>query len=514
MVLAGCIPVTSLCCISRPVFNKIDAPISLSAYSNVKGDKAILAVDAGVTVFTGVTYDSSITGLTFRGGAGAIAIETNNLDTARIDIIDCNFFSQTGAAITESATSNSTLLVIDRCKFYLNGRVLDMGNGDKTTIRDSWVTCGHATSAFRTAGGVLNIVGMLGVPSVTTGAWIETTGGNVVVERSRFGGEGGGRAIVNSSTGPDLTYPTIPSFLTVQNCEVYSTTHAMRFYDVPNVVIFRDNYGLEDNDGIVWDSTIPAATQLAMINAYIDIQPTVGQITATGDNTASGAPVPQAMAMLAVARRRPQAARTSDYLLTADLWLTLHANQSAYGMASTAASVTGGSPTLNVFGHNIQAYVATAVGSNHLLHWTTAMNSAPAGWYTFVAWVEVTAKSVSAVVVGSNAFERFDLGIGRHLVALPFYYDSALSSSAKVGVTIQDVPVGAAWGISTCRIWAGSLARQATPHAVVYGNAAPASGIWATGDQVINAAAVGGSVMGWVNIGYPNTWKAMPSLAP
>ena len=122
--------------------------------------------------------------MTFRAGAVAISIKTANLDTSRIDILNCEFHNQTTACIRTDSTSNSTCLVIQRNKFvvienssylYGGGYVGYFERADQLYFDYNWVTCDSPT-AFYVGLCNFNLYKCLMVPLPGLVQWIDNYG--------------------------------------------------------------------------------------------------------------------------------------------------------------------------------------------------------------------------------------------------------------------------------------------------------------------------------------------------
>ena len=228
-------------------------------YQWFKGEQAIIVMSAGVTAFGGIGYVNKFEGLIFRGGACAISIKTNNVDSTTIDVANCEFHNQSVACIQSDATSNSTLLNVSHSKFIqkaADGYVLKTLTGDQTYFRNNWVTCG-AQVAFYNGTAVLTIAECLLVPveniALAGGRWVDNYN-TVTLDNVRFGGEGGGATLVRNFADMDITGPVVPTKITVRNCTVYIGRYVIEFYKLPNAVEFVNNYGMPDSDGFYFDS--------------------------------------------------------------------------------------------------------------------------------------------------------------------------------------------------------------------------------------------------------------------
>jgi hypothetical protein len=223
-----------------------------------KGDASILTLSPGVVCFGGLGFNHKIEGLTFRGGASAISIKTNNIDTTRIDIVNCEFNNQTDSCIRTDATSNSTLLVISRCKFTQYGSAVGAGayvgkflSGDQIVIENSWISNGSDCCFYN--GALLQLKNVLGVPTenmnLAAGRWVDNYGAFSATD-TRFGGEGGGAVIVRNyfnglATG--VVYPALTiGSVYLENCALFPRAIGadggviLAYGGLPGSIVIRD----------------------------------------------------------------------------------------------------------------------------------------------------------------------------------------------------------------------------------------------------------------------------------
>ena len=198
-------------------------------YQFLQGDCAIIQAAAGVTVFGGVGYQNKFHGLTFRGGATAISIKTANLDTAMIEIFECEFWRQSAQSIAIDATSNSTLVNVSHSKYASysgDGEFLNAQSCDFFKIDHCWLSCGAPVCIYF-SGFNLAIFNTVGVPysdltnSSGTGHWIDANlYSSIHCVDTRFGGEFAGAPIVywNVNTLDYAPYPSISPEVVFENC--------------------------------------------------------------------------------------------------------------------------------------------------------------------------------------------------------------------------------------------------------------------------------------------------------
>lgn len=204
-------------------------------YFTVIGERSLIVADAGVTVFGGVGFNNTFQGLVFRKGAVAISVKTANLDTAAININNCEFQDQSSAHITTDATSQSTILNINQCKFYQKtaAQSFTFLTGDVVNINNSWITANTAGAAIHNAAGRLNLTDLLMVPLATlasSGRWIDNYGNYLHCKNVRFGGEFAGAPIVYNYK--DFTtataFPYISGQILIDGCLLYTNSTSTR----------------------------------------------------------------------------------------------------------------------------------------------------------------------------------------------------------------------------------------------------------------------------------------------
>lgn len=219
----------------------ISDEIRLGAYANVASDsRAIIEQKTGSeNIFTFHDgYTVQVRGLRFLGGASQIAFDNKNIDGSSLDISECEFQLSGGPAIYTHGTWKpddvhlSASLTINRSKFIKPRQVL-RNVCDYAILRDCWVLLRHDnfapdSAAFVNTAGTLMFDNLIGVPDlhpetylpnfkpVERTRWVDNYG-SLLVERSRFGGEGGGIPIVHHFGQPDAAYPFMGQVVSIQN---------------------------------------------------------------------------------------------------------------------------------------------------------------------------------------------------------------------------------------------------------------------------------------------------------
>lgn len=273
-----------------------DAAVAVPSYVRLRAEGAVLVEPTGlIDFFTGLAYQADVSGFRFRGGRRHLSVATNNVDGCVINIDDCHFDTPAEACIYIDATSASTLVNAARSRCIgINGtaRVIKQLSGDKVTFKDAWVQ-GNTDYFFENQGGMLELDSLLTVPGAAGGAWVKlTTAGELQASRLRFGGELGGKTLVECHTGPDLVYPMVPRRVIIRDSQCYATGYVATFYDMPNIVEFSGCHGLQDNDGIWFDPAMPAASKTPAAGwSYWRVAPSAAPVALVGDATVIAAVV-------------------------------------------------------------------------------------------------------------------------------------------------------------------------------------------------------------------------------
>lgn len=251
---------------------RITGTLSAGAYAVLLGERAIIEqTDPSSDSLKASGYRNEFSGLMFLGGRRAIVLNTNNVDTCTPKITSCQFYHLTGPAIETEEPSNSTLLVIRDCLFIQCDQVL-VARCDKAVVQDCWVTSRREMKdkAVFENRGRLHIERVLGVPGVNRDndqRWIDNYG-SISCVGVRFGGEGAGFCAINNYASYDYTYPVTPSFILLDDCDIYALGNPKRkaaIYcnEIPNQIIVRANHGFADLPLIQIDDKIDLDTYFA-----------------------------------------------------------------------------------------------------------------------------------------------------------------------------------------------------------------------------------------------------------
>ena len=222
---------------------RISGEITFGGYSNVLSDGKAIVEQTGncrTFVFPG-GYTVALSGIRFVGGTNQIHYSNANVDTSIIIIEKCEFQWSSDFAIYTIGTTDGHLsanLVVADSKFVYPRQVLHNAC-DAATIRDCWVSIGKRnfaadSAAFVNRSGVLMFENMFGVPffsdsgdhstagtkSVNQGVrWVDNYG-DLLVRRSRFGGECAGIPIVHHFGKPSEVYPWMGQTISIETSQI------------------------------------------------------------------------------------------------------------------------------------------------------------------------------------------------------------------------------------------------------------------------------------------------------
>lgn len=500
-----------------------DTPNYLT-YVTVSGENAIISQNAGVTAFMGVGTMVSFEYLLFQGGAGAIKISTNNVDTSVIRVINCSFLNYSNNCIWLDANSASTQLTVNGCRFSIplaatagSQQVLKAQTGDFITFTDCWISHKSTTTAFENDS-VLYLNRICGVPmpdSPGTGpaqlpSWVINRN-QVSAKNCRFGGEGGGVAIavVDNFAPSDTSYPVIPSLVEVVDCDVYSRGTAVRFSAIPNIVNLSNNRGLVDTKPFVFTSAVPSTdiSNIGSVNSSFVAENNSKQYTNSVFYDATTSPI---------VRESIPRINDREFLSAtpATSSLVVNAQATIGGFTPTFAN-SSISRTTNTNSFGVEGYVYTATSNDafFIQGYQTMLSGLSAGVKTAVFDVENDTNFSLPVFFTAGNFQvsNFILPSGRHTLCVPFYYDTGISP--KVEFAAYGVPNTAALTLRKVRVYNGRVMVSGQTASLV-GTAAPTTGTFYRGDTVY-IPPVAGSYIGYVctTAGSPGTWKTFGAIS-
>jgi hypothetical protein len=229
-------------------------------------------LDRTTDMFIGTyVWRTSISGFTFYGGRHQLYIGNPNTDTGNIRIERCDFYSAGGVAIYLRQGSNSTQVTMRNCKFQGCDQVL-VNYTDKCVLADSWITTDPSMldkGAIVNYGVLLleNICGVTGVTASNDQRWIDNYHG-VTCRNVRFGGEDAGLTPVVNFASYDYTYPIDPTWVVLDNCDIYALGNPKRkgavyLEAVPNVIEINKCRGLIDIPILNYSPSLDLNTALA-----------------------------------------------------------------------------------------------------------------------------------------------------------------------------------------------------------------------------------------------------------
>lgn len=234
---------------------RLSKPLTPTCNMQGEGNPILEQPDPNTDIISNdYTWRWHISGFTFLGGRHQLNVGNPNIDTGRIAISNCVFQNASGVAINIGEKTASTQLVITDCIFITCRQVL-VNHCDMARMADTWITTSPAMkeqAVFENHGWLL-LEHICGVPAVVMDndqRWIDNYGG-VTCRNVRFGGEDGGFTAVVNKVRYDYTYPVIPSYVVLEDCNVYCINNPKRraaiwLDEVPNQVIIRGCTGFPD----------------------------------------------------------------------------------------------------------------------------------------------------------------------------------------------------------------------------------------------------------------------------
>ena len=227
---------------------KLNGSITLANISLRGEDAVILQNDPAAITFNYTDFWSvRVTGLTFNGGKGHVAVINDNLDKSLFFVDHCRFFHCSGTALETRHGAQSCLFTVKNCEFIRCICSID-SDSDWTVIRDNWIMNDEKmldSAVIVNRHGVMTVDNLLGVP-LCNGAnqrWIDNYG-SLMALGCRFGAEGGGfTAVYNYRKYSKL--PGLPNSVIIRDCEVSAHTSNLRncmvyCFEVPNLIAMEN----------------------------------------------------------------------------------------------------------------------------------------------------------------------------------------------------------------------------------------------------------------------------------
>lgn len=495
---------------TRPAVNlgsykyKITSSIAIGPYATIKANRAAIMPAAGVTAFTTTAYQARIRGVLFIGGATAVAIASNNVDTCTLHFDECEFQDQTSSCIESDLDSASTLVTVDRSRFYMPSAAATVFKGqclDQVTVKRSWLTVGGTAfqvgSATKT--GRMTVEDCVCIPTGGSTLWVKNYG-LFTARDSYFGGEAA--AVFAENRGAIDADMSDPKGLIVEDCQVECVgNHYVKFYEVPNVFVWRRVRSGAGAFGFSFETGV----SLSNFRTYVAKWAVEGQLAENlgveGIAEAAARAVSLNTSVVAQSETLPTAAKVLQISNDGTV---------QYGVSQAQANYTQPAFT-HLFGASVRGWSGDSASYNGSASedFTTALNGLSTGWYTVVFDIEVTGTMpVSVRLIASDRDSVHMLAPGKHLVCLPTFYNSS-TGDQSVGYELTRLNNAKTIGMGPIRVFSGQV-QVRTQNNVVYGTAAPASLRWEAGDRVIRQAPVAGQPLGWrcTVAGTPGTWVA------
>jgi hypothetical protein len=503
-------------------------------YLQFVGENSIIVPSANtIRVFGGVGFNVNFTGLTFRGGAYAISLKSANVDTTTVKISNCEFINQVQYSIETDLTSNSTLLIIENCKFIMNDNavpcgMLNLQTADFVSVTDCWV------SGFTSRIPIVNktqlwMKTVYCIPNTGLTHWIENYG-SVFLESCVFSGEDGGHPVVKNYAATNTTYPIVASQVKIVNCLTQSSTYIVELYELPNILWIEGSASNVDSQGIYFDSSLTNVDFFNWsVNGICNIQNNFAsgqytQLFSVNNSTAGNLGYMTMISMMARTNQINMPIR--DRIKSTEIF---GSGGFGGGWAITATGIStvfGTSPYGN---GNFEFTLTAATGQvvaalNTYLTQSALTNQS---LFTFQLYVDITcAKGARIDINIGGANRQFNLASGRHILSVPFVYwnntGSANPTYDTLSISFSGKTVGDVCKMQRHMLFAGFM--QTSKEVLVTENASGSPSAYTNGIGY-NAGYYVGDINYRTNpasggppgdvctvLGTPGTWKAMANL--
>lgn len=256
---------------------KITAALTVGSYIEIVGDSAILKQFTDTEdIFICEAYQFKIEGVQFVGGRYQIDFYNQNINSAMVDINQCQFFLSRSYAVNSRSTHAtfthlSTSLNIRECRFIACNKILN-NVCDQASISESWLQMDKnnftaSTAAIKNKGKsvadpdaitrlhirdsfLIPDVGTEGVDRVKNVRWIDNYG-SFTATHSRFGGEFGGMSILWHLGAPNVnSFPWNVTEVIFKECALFAGPDARADScvigiqgEIPNRVVIRNCFG-------------------------------------------------------------------------------------------------------------------------------------------------------------------------------------------------------------------------------------------------------------------------------
>ena len=477
-------------------------------YGSIRGAGPDISViktyDANITLLD-ITGDAFVSGIGFTNGDCAAYINTGNVAATLIDFENCIFLDQATASIASDPCgySASTLLNIRNCKFRTSttSTAVTIDNIVACSIRDCWIDVyspvGIYNKGTQSTMIISNLVGGSSFNNTDTTCWIKNEG-SLKIDFSRFGGENGGRTIVNNYGPVMYTYPVYPTQVIITDSQIYGAEkQVVRFYELPNNFRLKNNIGYIGSYGLYLDPNISSASRLYFPSSgYFD----------NSDNRpiySSDAELKGLVTAQSTSFNYGVAPLISDLISSSPTGV-------GYSDASTCPSTVTAYPYNAISGRR---YAATADSQyinlyKDLPNGTLTNNTL----YTLVVDLVCTVEgTVDTDIWFGDRREHRVIQSGQNIIAVPYFWST--DKSLRTHICIPTLSNGDVVHTGRMRVFKGNIT-QNTVNTVLYGNTGdsiPSSAniVFEIGDSIIHmdAAADGYGGRQCTTAGSPGTWK-------
>lgn len=504
-------------------------------YLQFIGENALIVPSADtIRVFGGVGFNVSFYGLVFRGGAYAIGIKSNNIDTAKISVANCEFINQKQYCIETDTTSNSTLLNISNCKFSQSdntvspGGILNLQTADFVNVKDCWVSGFTAVPFINKT--QLWMKNVYCTPNTGLSYWIENYAA-VYLESCTFGGEDGGHPAVRNYAAVDTSYPITGTVVKIVNCSTQSSSYVVELYALPNILWIEGSTPNVDSLGVYFHSTLTGDQFLEwskygicnIQNNFVSGQ--YSQLFPINNSTAGNLGYMTTITMMARTNQINTPIR--DRMRSTDVfgsggfgggWSTITSGvtfafgTSPYGGGTAETTLTSATGTTIIYADD---YLTQGVLTGQSI-------------YTFQLIVSAAvAKGCRIDINVGGANRQFNLASGRHVLSVPFVYwnstGGANPSYDALNISVSGRTIGDVITLERHMLFAGFMqtskeilvmeAASGSPSA--YTDGIGYSSGYYVGDINWRTNPASGAAPGDVCTvaGNAGTWKAMANLA-
>jgi hypothetical protein len=522
---------------------KISAALSADTaqafnYRRVVGENTIIVPTADtITAFGGIGYQTSFSGLIFRGGDCALSYKTANIDASKSDVVECDFHRQKTACVQTDNNSNSTILNFYRCRFYQDDTALSPAyvgkflTGDWINFTGCWIECNTDVAFYNGGNFVLKDSIMVDGASLTR--WIDNYW-TVDISNVSFGGHNSGKCPVRNyaDTQTDNTNATR---VTLRDVEAYSSGYLIEFYKLPNVIHLENIKGLASAPGNIFyfDAGL---TYTDFFNWQKFGQLNIGGVWSGGlgpsqdmltTNISTNGDIGRKVFLAALARTWQMAMPRRDRLRVSEI----RGSGEQGGGWTTNSTGAGFAFADDAYLVNNAVITATADNGESDSTLTTYLNQAVLTYgeiYNHVQVVDVEAGDGATVTINiGGARKTFQLARGKHILNVPFVYlNNSGAASATYDTYSYGVKIRRNGGIVRVgrHMLTVGLAQYTAEVLTLEGTGAPAAytnGIgydtgYFRGDRNFrtNVAAAGPEGDTCVTEGAPGTWKAWANIAP